>query len=462
MLVLFKQLFSKSLLWCALILCTISWFSCKKDHLKPAQTGITSFALLNDSNKVVQSATVFKGDSILISVPSDTDIPNLISQITLVGATISPASGFHVDFTQPVVYTVTLSDGSSKIYFVKVTPGKLKNVVYTGTGNGVLYALNATNGSIIWQQSPGGNFSYSSPALAGEIIYAGNTDGNMYAYAAGTGRYLWSFKTGLSIESSPLVSSGNVYFGGDDHNFYAVNAQSGVLSGKFPTNGNVSSSPLVYNGIVYFGSDDGNFYALDAATGNLKWKYATNSIFNASSPVQLNGIIYVGNRNGNFIALDAALGQAKWSFSSGGISFEMARPVIVNGIIYVASWYNTANFSQAGSVYAINAATGTQIWTALPGTGFSTGPAADNGELFISGDNGSIYALDQTSGIVLWNNAILPNGAIPAAKNGIMYVGGGGTGYFYAFDERTGSIKWTYKISSLNTSRPYVIDANGN
>jgi outer membrane protein assembly factor BamB len=461
--ILLNSAFHKSVLWIALIFLGLTWFSCKKNDPAPSLKGITSFTLLRDSNVVVQSVNVIKDDSLIITVPGTISIHGLSTQIGLAsGASVSPASGVSEDFAQPVIYTVTLSDGSTKNYIVKVIPDKLKNIVYVGTSNGTFYALDAKTGSSLWTKPTGGNFYYSSPALADGIIYTGNTDGKMYAYTAGPGELVWTYQTGSSIESSPAVNGENVYFGSDDHYFYAVNAKTGTLNWRFSTGFNVSSSPLVYNGVVYFGSDDNNFYALDANSGTLKWKYSTNSMFNASSPVQLNGIIYIGNRDGNFYALDAATGQPKWAINPDGTSFEMARPVIVNGIIYVTSWYKISNFNVAGSFYAINAETGAVVWTVLPGTGFSSGPDAADGKLFISADGGNFYALDQKTGNILWNDQIYPNGAMPTVKNGVAFVGGGGSGYFYAFGENDGTIKWKVKISGLSTSKPYVIDANGN
>jgi outer membrane protein assembly factor BamB len=54
----------------------------------------------------------------------------------------------------------------------------------------------------------------SSPIVANGIVYLGSFDGNLYALDASTGAYLWSYFIGDWISSSPAVANGVVYIGG--------------------------------------------------------------------------------------------------------------------------------------------------------------------------------------------------------------------------------------------------------
>lgn len=65
-----------------------------------------------------------------------------------------------------------------------------------------------------------GNFISSSPAVVNGIVYVGSFDGNLYAIDAISGTKEWTYKIG-SIDSSPAVVNGVVYVGSDDHNLYA-------------------------------------------------------------------------------------------------------------------------------------------------------------------------------------------------------------------------------------------------
>ena len=62
----------------------------------------------------------------------------------------------------------------------------------------------------------------SSPAVADGVVYFGSYDGNLYAVDIKTGKEKWRFKTGGKIFSSPAVADGVVYFGSHDGKLYAV------------------------------------------------------------------------------------------------------------------------------------------------------------------------------------------------------------------------------------------------
>ncbi len=67
-------------------------------------------------------ATTITNDSVLIDVRYGTDITALIPEISVSElATVNPASEVANDFTNPVVYTVTAQDGTTKDWIVKVS-----------------------------------------------------------------------------------------------------------------------------------------------------------------------------------------------------------------------------------------------------------------------------------------------------------------------------------------------------
>ena len=62
---------------------------------------------------------------------------------------------------------------------------------------------------------------YSSPAVANGVVYVGSEDYKLYALDVVTGARKWSYATGSFIESSPAVANGMVYIVSSDHNVYA-------------------------------------------------------------------------------------------------------------------------------------------------------------------------------------------------------------------------------------------------
>jgi outer membrane protein assembly factor BamB len=68
---------------------------------------------------------------------------------------------------------------------------------------------------------------YSSPAVANGVLYIGSWDNNVYALNASTGTELWSYATGGQVHSSPAVTNGVVYVGSDDGKVYAFGLKKG-------------------------------------------------------------------------------------------------------------------------------------------------------------------------------------------------------------------------------------------
>ena len=97
-------------------------------------------------------------------------------------------------------------------------------------------------------------------------VYVGSGDGKIYALDATTGVLLWEFQTGSVVHSVPAVAGGTVYIGSDDGNVYALSASKGKMLWSYQTRNYVVSSPAVVNNVVYIGSGNGKLYALNATT----------------------------------------------------------------------------------------------------------------------------------------------------------------------------------------------------
>lgn len=104
----------------------------------------------------------------------------------------------------------------------------------------------------------------TTPVASRHIVYFGSWDGSLYAVNRASGERKWSHAIGARINSTPAITAGTLYFGSDDGYVYAVDAQTGEREWSFGTGGEVVSSPAVVEGSVYVGSNDGSVYALAA------------------------------------------------------------------------------------------------------------------------------------------------------------------------------------------------------
>jgi len=77
------------------------------------------------------------------------------------------------------------------------------------------------------------------------IVYIGSDDTNLYAVDAVTGKEKWRFATGGWVLSSPSVADGIIYVGSNDKNLYAVGKTSSPLT-TVPAA--ISSTPVSLSG----------------------------------------------------------------------------------------------------------------------------------------------------------------------------------------------------------------------
>jgi polyvinyl alcohol dehydrogenase (cytochrome) len=148
----------------------------------------------------------------------------------------------------------------------------------------------------------------------------------------------------------------------------------------FPNGDTAFGQPTVAGGRIYVGSDIGYVYSLDAATGCVYWSFhAKSGVRTAPSVAAVKGAgttsyaVYFGDMRANAYAVDAATGNQLWtqSISDHYTARITGAPSLYEGRVYVPISATEEAFSAApsypcctfrGSVVALNAKTGQQIW----------------------------------------------------------------------------------------------------
>jgi len=297
-------------------------------------------------------------------------------------------AGTHLHQLQPAAETMP-----DPWDFFLSSPCVWNGAVYFGSGDGNVYALDATSGAMKWKFHTG-DVVNSSPAIAEGIIYIGSWDSYLYALDAATGKEKWRFKTGddpaihnhVGIQSSPALAEGLVYFGCRDSNFYAVDAATGKQKWSFSTDGSwVNNSAVVHEGKVYFGTSiPGILHALDAKTGAPLFQLPTGTpVF--SSMAIANGTLYMGNFGGKMTAIDLKMQKPVWVFET-----EAARknaPLLTNsdGSIKFEAIFSSPNLFYDDMVIAID-----KLFTM--GTILSS-PVVVSNVVYVGSTDGNLYAL---------------------------------------------------------------------
>lgn len=304
------------------------------------------------------------------------------------------------------------------------SPVKEGTLIYFGSDDGSIYALDAESGKQVWRTATRGPVP-CTPAIANGMLYAGSYDGKFYALDARSGAVKWKFATGGERRfeakglhgmqpktqtiadpfdvflSSPVVAEGAVYFGSGDGNLYALDAASGDLRWKFKTGDVIHASPAFAHGLIYVGSWDSYFYAVDAKSGKEKWRYHAgedalihNQVGFQSSPAVMDGVVYTGCRDAQLYALDAATGKEKWKFDN-ALSWVITSPAVADGKIFFGT-------SDSSLYHVVEAATGRPVLKQESRAYMFSSPAVTADVVFIGVLNGTLEARDRQSGELLW------------------------------------------------------------
>lgn len=275
--------------------------------------------------------------------------------------------------------------------------------------------------------------SGAPPVIADGVLYL--SSGKLYALDANTGSARWASQGIGDDLSSPAVAAGAVYVSAlkdGDAWLYALDAGSGTA--RWSQNLGRSANPLsptISGGAVYVTGD--KLYAFDATTGTPLWSAVPgNEEYFYDSPAVAGGVAYVGG--GKLHAFDAATGRRLWAV--GGPLSNFRSPAVADGMVYVGN---------ADQLFAFNARTGAELWSAVPGVGTSV-PAVANGVVYIGADK--LYALNARTGEKLWSTGEASEYLTPAVANGLVYVGSAGQSFVFnaatgaqlsSFDSRNGS-----------------------
>ncbi|MFN7958592.1 MAG: PQQ-binding-like beta-propeller repeat protein [Holophagaceae bacterium] len=300
------------------------------------------------------------------------------------------------------------------------SPVVSEGIVYVGSADHHLYALDAKTGALKWRFKAGGAIA-SSPALAAGRVIFSSLDGLIHGLDAATGRPAWSFRTegerrftapGIHgaqprtelmpdpfdvFLSSPAVAGGLVFVGSGDQHVYALDAASGALRWKRKTGGVVHASPAVADGRILVGSFDRILYALDADTGAVQWTFQTgddpeihNQVGIASSAAVAEGRVFFGCRDGHFYALEAATGKLLWKHDNHK-GWVIASPAVQGGRVYFPT-------SDGQRFKALEAATGRVVFDQpMRAVSFSSPALAGNRIVFGTSD-GWLHLLDRDTG----------------------------------------------------------------
>ena len=165
------------------------------------QTKAISELKFADLNPVVTGLVNESAKTVTLVVPGGTNLANLVPTITHNGASVAPTSGTPQDFTNPVTYTVSATDGSTADYTVRV-----ERFFYDEGTNAAAYTANWNNGTTYNMLQFGGlgNVTAHGPSgPAANVTYTLNLTA-LPAHTQIRYRVFWHMVDSLDNETSYL------------------------------------------------------------------------------------------------------------------------------------------------------------------------------------------------------------------------------------------------------------------
>ena len=224
-----------------------------------------------------------------------------------------------------------------------------EGLAYVCAGN-TAAAVRCADGEIVWNQqlNPGTTNSSGSTVIYKDLLLSGTHWSRRYALNLHDGKEVWRQDAdGLrNFESAPTPYGGLLYYSGFDF-LTVVNPKDGSVVQKRPISATLgsASSPCVDENFVVVGSSDRGLFAFSRDSLNQLWNFRSHAALSytvayakdnqqsiEATPIMVNGVVYVGAADGYVYALDAPSGTFLWSFYTGAPL--LSSPIHHNGYLY--------------------------------------------------------------------------------------------------------------------------------
>ena len=296
---------------------------------------------------------------------------------------------------------------------------------------------------------------FASPVIAGDRLFIGASNGMLYALDRRDGSLLFRKQLEGGIVGRGVYADGKLYVGTQGGRLYALDARSGNIQWTYICKGAIASTPAVAGSLLFFSSGENRVYALERATGGWKWQYDRESpdgftVRGQGSPLYLNNRVFVGFSDGSLVSLKSETGELVWTRSLAGDTSRFvdvdATPVLWNGLLVVAG-YSTG-------VHAIEPRDGSIKWrydVEAAGTA-----SVSKERLYVTSSKTGAFALDK-EGRLLWRQALAKGGELstPVVLGRELLFSAADDGVYIA-DPTSGALRAFLRTARGTTGAPAV------
>ncbi|OED50920.1 quinoprotein [Rhodobacteraceae bacterium (ex Bugula neritina AB1)] len=279
-------------------------------------------------------------------------------------------------------------------------------VLYISSGFGVLTALNASDGNLVWRQELEATGS-GQPRVSGGLVYLVAGDDTGWAVNAKDGRIAWQINASPSPANvlgapAPVVTSDLAVFAFGSGDLIATFRRGGLRRWSASVSGqrtgqtlsrisDVTGAPVVSGNRLYAGNNSGRTVAIDMETGDRLWT-AREGASGTAWPA--GGSLFQVSDLNQLLRLDTSTGEVIWAVDLPGYVKDKPRkrgqihvhhgPVVAGGQVVVAS--------NDGLLRFFNPQDGSLTRTAEVPGGATTAPVIAGTTLYVVSTKGDLLA----------------------------------------------------------------------
>ena len=213
---------------------------------------------------------------------------------------------------------------SPSIMYYTSRYGDTISMLFIGSLDDHLYALDLSSGNLIWSKDIGGDI-FGSPTIGDDAtIYVsacfttGATANNKLIAFDREGHQKWEYVIWRGAYASPTVYAavhsqltvGMIFLGSYDNNLYSL-GYDGIEKWAFPTRNDpgvtqadiLSTVAAGQYGTIFFGSENHSIYAVNYEKGKMIWSYPTQGPVYSSPALSDDGTLYVGSFDHHLYAI---------------------------------------------------------------------------------------------------------------------------------------------------------------
>lgn len=254
-------------------------------------------------------------------------------------------------------------------------------LVFAGSVQGTLYALDGGTGGVRWCYETGGTIIGSPSVVSNRVLVLDQSEGALHAVDVATGKRVWKTEGVERCDGAPGVGGGRVVFGSclAALHVYSFGDGAHLKDVELGGDGQVAGGVAVAGDTVFAGARDGQLVCADVASGVVLWSSAESESQTFSTPAVAADKVVYSSDDGLVYAVDRQSGALRWTFKTGGLPTSC---VVAQGAVVV---------SADGALFMLDLADGRKLWSAEVSDEISS-PSLIAGMIVVGADDGTVSA----------------------------------------------------------------------